>query len=753
MQETKPAPTRRTTGLLFAAFLALGLGLVACGGNDPALPPPSPPTLSSEAGVLSISLSKGSISPAYNSEVRNYGVSLPIAADSLDVTATLVDTKAALRINNEEARSGVAHQVKLAGRQTVISIATVAEDRVGKDLVRLVVDVAEPNTRIWVLDSVGGTYPKGTKLTLADASGRVLESNIDFPADRNGQLAFNLDLKGRYNIYAQGAETAQACFAGFDRSREDTATLYCLPKWASVFPAEAPKITDIWFSDQANDNWERLPDGANSLSAPMSKLQYVKVSAKSRSAITEADWGPLPISIMLDSPAWLNSAAQGIALENSVPAPEGGQMYYQSTYRFRTPGLSNSVSSQERWLDIVAYDIANNRVERRVYLTVEDSAASVASDPNLTQFAPRATLAQAQTYGISEDYPAIGAVDAYGAFYFTYLTFQATDDVFQRQMTGYWDEYEGIDPLDMIDMTGVSLPGIRGFEVWRSDGDDRNFKKIDTVRYAQPNAGFQVSVNTNDYWPPMVTISQAFTYRDTSPDVVEDTMYYKFRAFNGNPADGGYGPMSDAVAVRPLPPFTTQLVSPVNDAVLDTVWPTFRFKVTNVELLKNGMADEFNFSFILKHSHYNSGLANQMRYLVDFKDLDATGRPRCYYIRDDGFSVLKAPATVDGTLTGAPYLWFEADGTFVLDTDNAEYRRRMPAFADPMVPGFAYEWSIFGLRGGVGMTIPTNSAHFKTTYAAPAGKRSEAYSFGSATLYGFGSPNGFFRFAINTDTE
>jgi hypothetical protein len=45
--------------------------------------------------------------------------------------------------------------------------------------------------------------------------------------------------------------------------------------------------------------------------------------------------------------------------------------------------------------------------------------------------------------------------------------------------------------------------------------------------------------------------------------------------------------------------------------------------------------------------------------------------------------------------------------------------------------------------------VPTNAAFFNKSYPAPDGQESGAYSFGSTSLYGLGSPNGFFLMTID----
>jgi hypothetical protein len=250
----------------------------------------------------------------------------------------------------------------------------------------------------------------------------------------------------------------------------------------------------------------------------------------------------------------------------------------------------------------------------------------------------------------------------------------------------------------------------------------------------------------------MVTLRQVFVYRDTSPDVALDTMHYKFRAFNANPEDGGCAPFTDAIAVRPMPPFTTQLAAPANGSVSGVIWPTYKFKVTNPELLKGSAADELNFTHYIKGT-YGTDSINRMRFMADFADRYPNGSPRCYSVFDEGFGTFYTPATSNHQRDGEPYIWVENGDTVAIDSASAGFRASMREFAGPLRPGVTYEWSIFGLNAAVPTSSgsATNAAHFKKTYPAPEGKLTNAFSFGSTSLYSLGSPNGFFVLTVDLD--
>ena len=591
-----------------------------------------------------------------------------------------------------------------------------------------------PNTHVYVLDSVGGAYVENSRITLKDADGNLLEDNISLPQDKNGSLILDLDPEQKYNIYAKGAGSAEACFARFDPSRENTATLYCRPHNLAGFPAEAPIITDISFGNQASppdSSWLKLPDNVNYLSRPLADLQYVKITAISKCGIAELLDYPPPININIDALAWLNAGVTGAALEDSISVNINGNHYYQSTYVFKTPVLNN-ISTADHWLDIVVYDLASNRTEQRVYLNILDSAATETNDDDLSALTPALYAIQAETYGISMDLPAINPIDSYGASYSTLLAFNLSYVLYED----YYDYYDS------------GYPAIRGFEVWRSDGNQNNFKLVDAVYYAAPNDGAFV-VSQSPY-----LIAQEFLHSDRGPDVAEDFMYYKIRVFNGNPANGGFSRDSNILCVKPLPPFTTRLAEPFHGAVAKKAWPCFKFKVTNPALLGADTSDQFYFSLYIKNVGFNEAVFDAA-FVALITETDETGQPRFGFWNNYSGEWQPALCYDEGGIV-VPFVWLEDDGIIAIDTNNYVFQTFIAYH--PLLQGVSYSWNIFGMYGGVVGSgtfseEATNSAFFYKEYPAPNGAAANAFSFGSIYDYGLGATNGFYTITIDPDAK
>jgi len=724
------------------------LANLGCGSND-ATPQPPSPVPSSEAGIANITVSSGTMQPAFNPNVNRYLVNFGhlYVPQTMDVTVTLKDTKARLLINGTERQSGSAVPMTLNAGENRVTIATLAEDGVANDTVFLAIPKPDrANTRVWALNAMGGVAVDDTVLTLTDAGGAVLESNVPLPKDKNGSLVFALDPNKKYNIYANGKGTAQACFANFhpgmelDENGEASVALYCRANMAMNYPAEAPIITDISFasSNAANADWKTMPNDST-YRGLKSNVAAVKITAVSKCAISETYAGmAYPIYINWDTPAYAASyISDGRAqMENSTPITRDGSRYFQSTWRFDLPS-QNSIANQDHMLSVVVFDVAENRTEQRVYLKLVDSGANLPNDEDLQLLAPTITAISSQTYGITTaswagrdpqgpsdpiDADGVRPIDEYGASAAMLISFDT------KKSTGF-------------------APPIRGFEVWRSLGDDKHFQKIHTTQYASTSTG--------------TSGVHQFDDRAVPSDLTDTTAYYTIRLFNGNPANNGYSLFSNVLPGRLLPPFTTMLSAPAHGSVSNKVWPTFEFDITNPALLAKGATDRLRFTLYVKDIYYNIPII-KVHFRVNLNELDESGRPKVYW------------TNVDGEIQG-PATFVRLNGSKVaIDTDNdvfeeASYISSLLTgryYDWYMQPGATYQWGIFGADGGqisssAGLGTMTNSAlnaaHFYRQYEVPAGSpagvQSFAYSFGSNAMYGLTSPNGLFTLTIDTDAK
>jgi hypothetical protein len=512
-------------------------------------------------------------------------------------------------------------------------------------------------------------------------------------------MSLSLDPQKKYNIYAKGRNTAECCLASHDPSREDVAALYCLAGWGSEYPAEAPIITEIAFvkSGEANrpGHGKILPLGENTVTSRMEDIAWMQITAISKNPISDLV-GPsdIPMWVGIDGMEYDDLAITKFDDYSVVPYPHDGQMYWSTTYSFH---LDYAFAKGRHWLSIVVYDMASNRTEQRVYLNITDKI-SKKSDPNLSAIAPGLVLTFGVTYGVSINFPLppatfqiVQPVDDHGASYFVYLYGIVSD--------------------------------IRGFEVWRST-DNVDFNKIDTVYF--------IGLSSED-----------IGFYDCDPKLVENVMYYyKIRAFNSNPANGGYSQFSNTMSVKLLPAFTTKLTEPPHRAISQKLYPTFKFELTNPLLFDREMSDHMVFALsVWDPTGVNSGLHGI--FYVDFLKIDEKGNPSVRF-------------SVDATNWHAAQ-FVHIDDNFTIAIDTAASDLLKSAFR--LHAGATYEWAIWGhdveeeLEAFKYVYLyGVNTARFYKKWPRLAGNNfsdvNVSFSFGSTPTHGFVSPNGLFTLTI-----
>jgi len=145
-------------------LVAWAILIAACGGgggNTP--PPPMTPPLSSDASLSSLSVTGGTLDPAFNPAVTNYTATVPHSSNSADVSAITSDNNASFTINGSNNVT-----VALAVGDNIITIVVTAEDGATSQTYTVVV------TRLNFAQEVHFYVSLGTSLSVGiqpDASG------------------------------------------------------------------------------------------------------------------------------------------------------------------------------------------------------------------------------------------------------------------------------------------------------------------------------------------------------------------------------------------------------------------------------------------------------------------------------------------------------------------------------------------------------------------------------------------------------
>lgn len=510
--------------------------------------------LNSDASLASLAISRGILTPAQSSSVHAYTMDLYSGQTSITVTPTPTHPLATVQVNGVAVARGAASEpIALAVGSTDITVDVTAEDGT---LSRNTIAVRElaPTTPVTVLDSGNGTPVKSALLTVMSPSGDVLEDAI--PVDASGTAMLSLDPLVKYSLFAKGTGTAQDSLVNFDPSRETRADLYCHELGMTAFPASAPQITEVSYS---SDGVSWTPIVGNQFTDVLANIVYLKVVAIGRSGVAPTAWSGFGIGVNFDRKAWSYDYFAPLETEeNSIPVTVNGLPFYRTTSIFPLDYYTNTVAGALHSIDLVAYDVANNRTEQKVYFTVTD-AVPVAADPDISAVTPTSVFNVLYTYGLTRDIFSVTPVDDKAITYMPLVQFNVG--------------------------SGATAPGIRGFELYRS-ADGVNYTKVRTQQYGYLNRGSNGIYSCNDLDP---TLKEGVVYS------------YKVRAFNGNlTANDGFTPESAPVSSQFLPPFTVGLSSPAMSAITTTRQPKFEFTVSNPALWDPAVSDYFYFFLFIR---------------------------------------------------------------------------------------------------------------------------------------------------------
>jgi len=521
--------------------------------------------LSNDATLASLNVSKGILAPNFVPSVKAYELGLYSGEPSITVTPTTTHPRAKVTVNGVAVTSGTASAaIPLALGTTTIPVVVTAED--GSTVSTTKVDVRQlaPSMPVWVTSSANGAAVPGATLTLKKDDGTVLQSGI--PVDANGYAKLCLDPLGKYTLVAQGPGTAQ-CTSSFDAGKERQVALYCHNLGMINFPASSPRITEISYSADGIA-WTPIDGEFQNL---LPNIKYIKVTGIGTAGISNTAWSGYAMGLSVDAPVWVNSITYpAYEVENSVPVVVDGLPFYQSTYIFQM-AFNNTATEGQHYIDLVVYDVANNRTEQKLYVTVTNPVT--AADPDISAVTPSSVFNVLNTYGITREFFALKPIDDNGVWYLPQIQFSV--------------------------LSGGVAPGIRGVELYRST-DGTNFTKVSTTQYGSLNKGS----------------SGVYTIYDLDPSLVENVTYhYKVRAFTTNVTNnGGFSLESAAVPSQFLPPFTTPLLSPAQSAVSMTKAPKFTFGITNPKLWDANVSDYFQFFLYIKDKVGSSVFSQAYRY-------------------------------------------------------------------------------------------------------------------------------------------
>jgi hypothetical protein len=509
---------------------------------------------SNDAALVGLKVSGGigAMTPAFAPTKAAYTLPTVYGGDpgSITVTPYAEDENATITVNGVATPNNTpVKAIPLAVGDNKVTIVVTAQDGKTTQTYTIACKVYAQNTSVKVMDSVNGSPLPAAMITVADASGNVLQTGI--PVDANGTATLGLDGKSAYNISALAPGSAQSLYQGFDSSKETSTTFYCHPLGMIAFPALAPKITAMSYGP---DGTKWTPVTGDTISDTLANLGALQVSALGSSNVAVTSWSGFGMGLNIDAAAvnWYQTLFGVYAVEEqAIPVAVGTDTWYRTTMDMGLPPIASTAANTKHTLDLVTFDSANNRTEKHIYLNVTDGAPDV-TQTDLSTLTPTAMRASLGMEGLCRNL--FGATSGAGTGYsrMPYFTFSVPN--------------------------GAGFANITGAEILRSI-DGANWTKICTKSYYSPTSAKALQVFVPD------------------PSFQDGVRYFfKVRCFNANTTNNhGYTQDSQVIAATFLPPFTANLVSPAASAVSMSLRPTLTFSISNPALFNPAVSDYFYF--------------------------------------------------------------------------------------------------------------------------------------------------------------
>ena len=421
---------------------------------------------------------------------------------------------------------------------------------------------------VMVLKSIGGTTLSGAKVSVYDSNGIVKTATTD----ANGTVSFELK-NSTYDFVAEKITYADSMYQDFAVSNENNRVyLYCHTHGMISFPAEAPEIVSVEYSPSGS-TYQTLQGSIDAM-----EFNYLKITARGKCAIEETSWSGSGVMINFDS--WTHRYERIMPTSFGLLSSLSGDyfvteaIYDLSAIEINDTEVDLELIPGNHYIDIVAYDVANNRVETRVDFTLTGLAPS---DPDISSVVPTIDFFEALTFGKSRD------------------LFQYPDYALKAFQPYEGDNISGYITFDFVVKDNMDNPAsIRGIKVYRSE-DGTKYQQI-----YNKTLGILAS-------------EPIYEFIDCDPNLRDGvTYYYKIKAYN----TASETMMSEPVSLQFLPPYHLELNAPVNYSTSTSVSPTLSFKVSEPSFFTD--TDGFVFYLIIEEKTFHTVFNNAYVYFAGF---------------------------------------------------------------------------------------------------------------------------------------
>jgi hypothetical protein len=565
-----------------------------------------------------------------------------------------------------------------------------------------------------VLDSVTGSMVSGATVTAKDSAGNQAAAS---KTDVDGAATLSaLSAGSSYTITATAAGRAAGAMQDYVVGSSSSVNLYCYTLGISAVGATAPVISSIKYSTDGT-SYNDFSNGT-SISSSLS-IKSVEATVYGVVAVQETSFSGFGINIDFDKMPTISKGFSSVRSYTTTASriTDTTDSHYGLFKTVAVFDLSSmSFVSGSHTLELVSYDVANNRVEKHVSFTLSSTSGSGST---LSGYSFSDMLLQLGSYGRNNETFGIARTLKPKA-----LTSTTTGS------TSYYSIVEF--SLGSVSSGRTNYASILGYDVYRST-DSSSWTKI-----ARVNLDALKSANALYYYDYDSSLTTGVTY------------YYKVKAFSSS---SNYSSDSPILSSSFLAPFTISLASPAWSATatpVASISTPLTFTISDTSLWSS--SDKFYFSlFIKKETDSNSSPAFYGEFRYDF----STGgfqAPGSYTTAGAADWTVATPKTV----AGISY----SSGTISIDMSKA----CVSAYADgtyytapstlSLVSGATYEWDIYGRffpsDGSLGDISAMDSAFFLKNGTVSSGSSNAAQSVSYSNTYanGEGSLNGSFLFTV-----
>jgi hypothetical protein len=392
--------------------------------------------------------------------------------------------------------------------------------------------------------------------------------------------------------------------------------------------------------------------------------------------------------------------------------PSGGYFITEALYDLSAVVINDTQVDLElvpgdHSVDIVGYDVANNRVETRAEFKITGTSPS---DPDISSVVPLIDFFEAKTFGVSRDlYNLSEFAPRSTASLQGKIVSQAYVDSQSYPGSKVYSEHgTAVEPQAFSVYDGESISGYIIFDFIVNDGADSPVPIRGIKVYRSENGKDYKQV----YNKTLGTLASEPTYEfiDCDPELQAGvTYYYRIKAYNAS----GETQMSEPVSFQLLPPYHLDLTAPSNNSTSTSVSPTFSFTVSEPSFFSDTAG--FLFSFIINEKTSHTVMYSLNAYQAE-------------------------PGNFIDILSNTPVTWVTvSNGVVSIDLS------KFGGTGFLLEQGKTYEWDIFLSSFG--------PYFYKNYFDAHLNFRGRAYTYSTNSAEGYGSSNGMFTLTIDAGAQ